>query len=351
MSTQESPRPRGAAGFYLTAAMATAISADTSWRFIGERLHITALPERIGMFAVVEVTLAACAYAMRANVRRGDGPGPARMLAWSLAGLAGYMAVVLSGPVEGLARVLLGPVLGIIALHLALGIEVRARRSLSSSTWARIGREMRERALSRLGLADDERDALARTRDRAAGRAARLATTRRAPFRARRLARAVRASGVALDQDQRARMLAQVAAYRHISDLLTVDLPSPWLISDRPAPAAVPPAAGVAPIWPAPGAVPPAPAEPAPAGPSGDWSETTYANGELDGAVLAVDVPPGWASMSKTAAVTRADRLLPGRTSRALAAALSAVGVTITDAQVRAARARARSSQSAPAAG
>lgn len=229
MTANQSPesRPHGAAGFYVVAVMGTLISVDTSWRFFGEVLRIDNLAERAAMFAVLETALVACGYGMRANVRRGDSPGGPRMLAWVLCGLSAYMAVALSGPVAGLARVALGPALALVALHLALGIEIRARRTARTGVWARVGRELRERALSRLGLADDERDALARTRDRAAARAARLATSR-GPWRRRRLARAVRASGATVDAERRERLVEQVAALRHLDDLVDVDWPSPW---------------------------------------------------------------------------------------------------------------------------
>lgn len=227
---QASTRPAGAGGFYLAAAMGTAISATTSWGFFGKVLHIDGLYERAAMFAVLETLLIACGWATRANVRRPDGrPGAARMWAWVLCGGSAYMAVVLSGPVEGIARVLFGPVLAVVALHLALGIEIRAKHGEDTGTWGRVRAEVRERFLSRLGLGDDQRDALARSRDRARDRAARLATaTGWVPARRRRLVRAVRASGVALDEAQQVRLIKQVGAFRHVDRLATMDLPDPW---------------------------------------------------------------------------------------------------------------------------
>jgi hypothetical protein len=219
----------GASWFYLVAAAATAVSTNTSWRFFGFKLHITEPPERAAMFAVLELALVACGFAMRANVRRHGTPGPARTLAWVLCGLAAYMAIDLSGPIEGLARVALGPALALVALHLALGIEVRTKAGERAGTWARIGREVRERCLSRIGLADDARDAAARTRDRALARAARLAATPgRVPARHARLARAVRASGATTDPDRRAALVAQIAALQSLTDLRTLTWPSPW---------------------------------------------------------------------------------------------------------------------------
>jgi len=226
--------PAGAAGFYLVAVMSMLVSIDTSWRFFEYRLHITNPAERGVMFAVIEAGLLACGYGMRANVRLTGRPGAPRLFAWLLCALAGYMAWQLSGMAAGLARVVLGPALGLVMLHLALGIEVRAGTH-RATTWARIGRELRERLLSRVGLSDDERDALARTRDRAARRAARLSLGTWVPWRAARVARALRASNVAHDPAARTRLLAELATIRHAAELATLDQPSPWQPTTAPA--------------------------------------------------------------------------------------------------------------------
>jgi hypothetical protein len=138
------------------------------------------------------------------------------------------MAWQLSGLAEGLARVALGPVLGLIMLHLALGIEIRTVHG-ELTTWASVGRELRERALSRLGLSDDERDALARARDRAARKAARFALGGRfVPLRRTRLTRALRVANVAHDPRQRERMLAELATLRHADTLTNLEQAPPW---------------------------------------------------------------------------------------------------------------------------
>lgn len=219
--------PAGAGWFYAVAFMAMLVSIDTSWRFFGDILHISDTRERFVMFAVLEVALIACGYGMRANVHRSGRPGAPRLVAWVLCGLAGYMAWQLSGVAAGIARVALGPVLGLVMLHLALGIEIRAGQH-QATTWTRIVRELRERLLSRLGLSDDARDALARTRDRAARRVARLSLGHRVLFRSARVARALRASNVAHDPTARARMLAELAAIRHADALAELHQPSPW---------------------------------------------------------------------------------------------------------------------------
>jgi hypothetical protein len=224
----------GSAPWYAGFVVALGVSVDTSWRYFGERLHITG-PERVLLFSVVEVMLLASAWSMRAGVRRNGHPGSARAVAWALCAFQAYMAFELSGPAEGFARVVLGSGLALVALHQALGIELKAKGGQRAGTMARIGREMRERALSRLGLADDARDALARTRDRAAERAARLATDpSRVWFRRGRLAKAVRVSGVAVDPIMKERMLAHAAAYGNLGLLMDIELDNPWTTPVQP---------------------------------------------------------------------------------------------------------------------
>lgn len=220
--------PAGAKGFYVVALLSIGVSVDTSWRFFEQRLGITDTWERVALFSVMEAALVACGWAMRGGVRRDGRPGPARLVAWALTAFAAFAALTLSGPVAGTARVLLGPVLGLVMLHLALGIEIRASRQ-RTTTWARVGRELRERLLSLLGLGDDHRDALARTRDRAALRAAKLALAGRwTPFRTSRLRKALHASYVAHDLAQRDRMLRELGVLQHAKKLASTTQPTPW---------------------------------------------------------------------------------------------------------------------------
>jgi hypothetical protein len=228
------PRSKDSAGpagvFYAAAVLGMGVSVNTSWRFFGAVLGITERPERVVLFAVLELAMVACGIGMRAGVRSAAGrPGPSRMIAWALTGLSAYMALLLSGPLAGAARVVLGPLLSLVMLHLALGIELRATGHRRTGTWSRVLHEIRERLLSRFGLADDDRDALTRTRDRAARRVAHLALASRwTPFRRTRLARALRASDAAHDPQYRTRMLAELAAARHVHALADLDQPSPW---------------------------------------------------------------------------------------------------------------------------
>ncbi|MDX8050521.1 hypothetical protein SK571_14110 [Lentzea sp. BCCO 10_0798] len=224
----EPSKPAGAKGFYAVALMSIGVSVDTSWRFFEQRLGITDVVERVVLFSVMEAALVACGWAMRGGVRQNGRPGPARLVAWALTAFAAFAAFSLSGPVAGTARVLLGPVLGLVMLHLALGIEIRAARQ-RTTTWARVGRELRERVLSLLGLGDDGRDALARTRDKAALRAAKLAVAGPwTPRRKARLRKALHASHVAHDPVQRDRMLRELGVLQHADELAKITQPSPW---------------------------------------------------------------------------------------------------------------------------
>ncbi len=394
--------------YYLASAGGLAVSLNTSWRFFGERLGVTGA-ERVVMFSVVELALIACALGMRANVRRLDpatgrsgAPGAPRNVAWVLCGLSAYAALLLSGPVDGVARVALGPLLSLVMLHLALGIEIRNRTTARTGTWARIAREMRERALSRLGLADDDRDALTRTRERAARRVALLALSGRTPLRTARLSRALRASNVAHDDRIQQRMLAELAVLRHAGELATLALPSPWTLPSPPSapdgprpatteasvPMPVPSAttsrarptdgrtpashAAIVADAPIPGAVTederpeqresehaehterprlveqarerPARGQPVPERrqPTGRANrEDTYTNGMLDSVLLAAHTSPEWASeTSQEAAIDLADELLPDRTPREIVVALGQIGVTVADSSVRHRRAQ-----------
>lgn len=224
---------------YFVALATLTVSLNTSWRFFDEVLHIpTAYGERQIMFAVAEMALIVSGAGMAANVRRTGQPGPFRLVVWAMCGVSAYMAWKMSNFEEGLGRVILGPVLGTIMLHLALGLELRTRHH-RTGTLARVGGELRERLLSRLGLADDDRDALQRTRDRAAFRAAQLSLPRRWRWsREARLQRALLAANIADDAHMRDKMLARLSVLRHAHELTTHDQSSPWLAVQEDAPPA-----------------------------------------------------------------------------------------------------------------
>ena len=233
-STGNALAPWVAFACYAAAAASLLVSTNTSWRFFDRVLHIpTHYGERYLMFAVAEVALVVCGAGMAVNVHRDGRPGSFRVMVWAMVIAMGYMAWAMSTPEEAIGRILLGPALGTIMLHLGLGLELRARHH-RTGTIARIGRELRERCLSRLGLADDGRDAAQRTRDRKACKAAALSRPRRLPWsRQARLEHALLAAGVADDPAMRDRMLARLAVVRHADALSTLTPPpSPWQQAD-----------------------------------------------------------------------------------------------------------------------
>lgn len=214
---------------YAVAVVSLPVSLNTSWRFFDRVLHIpTASGERYVMFAVAELALVVCGAGMAINVQRDGRPGSFRAIVWAMCSAMAYMAWAESAPEEAIGRILLGPVLGTVMLHLGLGLELRTRHQ-HTSTAARIGRELRERCLSWMGLSDDERDAAQRTRDRKAYRAAALCRPQRWPWsRQARLERALLAAGVADDPIMRERLLSRLAVVCHADALATLTPLSPW---------------------------------------------------------------------------------------------------------------------------
>ncbi|MFD7709494.1 hypothetical protein [Streptomyces sp. NPDC059786] len=253
----------------LAAMACTAYSADTSWRFAEDHLGMTSGKERAAMFAAAELALFACALMARQNLHGGSGtPGTPGVIVWFITGVQVIPAFAESGVVGGTVRAVVGPILAALLWHLAMGIELRHSRpdAGSQSLPAVIGRELRERLLSRLGLATRDRTAEQITRDRATARAVQLAARPKLHRWGRaRLAAAVARAGVGTDPGQRDVMMRQLAARRGAANLNTISLPSPWapaeITADRaPGPAGDAPAHAVevervpeppAPVYPA----------------------------------------------------------------------------------------------------
>lgn len=226
----------------LAAVGCTAYSADTSWRFAADYLDMSSTIERAAMFGAAELALFATALMARQNLNGPQGaPGVPGVLVWVITGIQIIPAYAESGPVGGTVRAFVGPVMAAMLWHLAMGIELRHHTpdSHSQGLAAVLGRELRERIFSRLGIAERNRDAAQITRDRATDRAVALAARlaelppqqrgRRSGRRiARRLSIAVGRASVGTDAEQRHKLLDQLAARRHAVALATVDLPSPW---------------------------------------------------------------------------------------------------------------------------
>lgn len=224
----------------LAALGCTAYSADTSWRFAADYLDM-ATAERAGMFAAGELALFATALMARQNLASQGAPGLPGILVWVITSVQVIPAFAESGLIGGPVRAFVGPVMAAMLWHLAMGIELRLRTpgSASRGLIATLGREARERLLSRLGIATRDRDAAQITRDRAPARAVALAArlAERTPEQqrngrgrrlTRRLSKAVGRASVGTDPLQRARLLDQLAARRHALALATIPLPSPW---------------------------------------------------------------------------------------------------------------------------
>ncbi|MFB6552690.1 hypothetical protein [Streptomyces sp. NPDC056405] len=219
----------------------TAYSADTSWRFAADYLDMAGTAERAGMFAAAELALFATALMARQNLAVQGAPGLPGTLVWVITTVQVIPAYAESGPVGGTVRAFVGPIMAAMLWHLAMGIELRLRTpgAASNGLVAVLGREARERLLSRLGIAARDRDAAQITRDRATARAVALAArlaecspeqqrNRRGRRLTWRLSKAVGRAAVGTDPLQRAHLLDQLAARRHALALATVTLPSPW---------------------------------------------------------------------------------------------------------------------------
>lgn len=225
----------------LGALLCTAYSGDTSWRFARDHLDMASRGERTLLFAAGELALFAMALMARANLNdpEKNGPGAPGVLVWVVTGVQVIPAYSESGIIAGTVRAFFGPIAAALLWHLAMGIELRHRGSASQSLPAVLARELRERLLARLGLAQRGRDAQQISRDRwtriATRRAARLADLKEANARPRRLARARCRLAAAVDRtdaavlpEQRDVLRDRIAAYRHADGLAEVSLPSPW---------------------------------------------------------------------------------------------------------------------------
>ncbi|MEK8146291.1 hypothetical protein NKH18_48720 [Streptomyces sp. M10(2022)] len=225
----------------LAALGCTAYSAETSWFFAADYLGMTDTVQRAAFFSTAELALFANALLARQNLRNQGAPGVPGTLVWVLTGVQIIPAYAESGPVGGTVRAIVGPVMAAMLWHLAMGIELRLHKPDASSQGllATLGREVRERLLSRLGVATRHRDAAQITRERATERAGALAsrlakmpekdrTNRHGRRIERRLETALSRSGVGTDPGQRRALLEQLAARRHAAALASVALPSPW---------------------------------------------------------------------------------------------------------------------------
>ncbi|MDX2977426.1 hypothetical protein [Streptomyces sp. NRRL_B-2249] len=228
----------------IAAAGCTAYSGETSWAFATDYLGMNGVA-RAALFGVAELGLLALALIARQQLLNEGTPGLPGTLVWVVTGVMVVPAYAESGLVGGSVRAVFGPILAAVLWHFVMGIELRSRKpgAASQSMLATLGREVRERLLSRLGISARDRNAAQITRDRATSRAVELAARlaeyspqQRQRWRGRRLARqlskALGRAAVGTDSRQRDELLARLAARRHALTLVTTPLPSPWT-SDR----------------------------------------------------------------------------------------------------------------------
>ena len=157
-------------GLVVPAAMALGLSADTSFRFMGDRLDITNLVERSVLCGTAEASIVAlCLYTWATGTK-----GAAR-LAYAAVLIQSVPAFEVSGSYGGMIRIALGPVLLAVLLHLLLGLELRISRQKTSGVLSAVMREAKERLIAYFGLGRRGEDSAAIARSRAADRAVSLA--------------------------------------------------------------------------------------------------------------------------------------------------------------------------------
>jgi hypothetical protein len=223
------------AGLTIPALMALGMSADTSFRFLGERLAITNPWERGLLCGVAEAAIVALTvYAWATRTK-----GPA-VLAYAAVLVQAVPAFGVSGGVGGPVRVALGPVLLAVMLHLLLGLEVRMAGARPDSLWRATVREARERLTAWLGIGRRGADSAAIARSRAADRAVALADlvaaadpgSRRYRRRTARLAAAIDAARHGLDpQDAAAAealIVGRIVRRKSVGDLAAIEQRHQW---------------------------------------------------------------------------------------------------------------------------
>ncbi|MBD0844394.1 hypothetical protein ICC28_37775 [Streptomyces sp. TRM68416] len=220
----------------------TAYSADTSWRFAADYLDMGGTIERAAMFAVAELALFATALMARANLNGPkQAPGLPGTLTWVITGVQIVPAYAESGLVGGTVRAFVGPVLAAMLWHLAMGIELRNRspHADSRSLTAVLARQIRERLLARLGIADRDADAARIIRERALDRAVTLIlraeamkpekrAKRRGQRLTRRLHQALEQADVDRDERQDDLLLRKLATRQQALALASIPLPARW---------------------------------------------------------------------------------------------------------------------------
>lgn len=320
-------------GLLVPTVLALGMSADTSYRYLGQVLQITGRVERGLLCGVAEAAIVALTtYAWATRTK-----GPA-YLAYAAVLVQAIPAFQVSGADGGPVRVILGPVLLAVLLHLLLGLELRMSGQKSDGLFASALRELRERLTAYLGIGRRGIDSAAIARSRAADRAVALADRLaardaggigHARLRAQ-LAAAIDAArhGLSPADAERAEavIVARVVRRKSVADLASIDVRHDWTTAL---------AFGESERTESPVREERKPRTESPKRElSGD--ATSHA------AALLSHEPPAWADLSKREAVAKADSLNPGLTARELSQVLELVGVTVSGDSIRAHRSELR---------
>ncbi|MFG2858587.1 hypothetical protein ACGFZ9_50060 [Streptomyces mirabilis] len=220
-------------GLLAPATLALAMSADTSYRFLGRALAITDHTERLLLCGVAEAAIVALTiYAWATRTK-----GPA-YLAYAAVLVQAIPAFQVSGATGGPIRVVLGPVLLAVMLHLLLGLELRMSGEKSDGILAAALREVRERLTASLGIGRRGADSAAIARSRAADRAVDLADEvaaakgRKRSRRAAKLAAAIDAARHGLSPTEadaaEAAIVSRVVRRKSVAGLATIATRHDW---------------------------------------------------------------------------------------------------------------------------
>jgi hypothetical protein len=202
-------------GLAVPGLLALALSTDTSYRFLGTRLGITAHTERLALAGTAEAAI--IAFSVYAWATQSKGPARLALAAVLVQAVPAY---AIGGGVGGTVRVFIGPLLLAVLLHLLLGLELRARGQRPDSLARAAIREFRERLTAWLGIGRRGTDSAAIARSRAADRAVNLADqlaaarpgSRKHARLAARLAAAVDQARYRLDGPDADRMEREIVA-------------------------------------------------------------------------------------------------------------------------------------------
>ncbi|WP_031078032.1 hypothetical protein [Streptomyces sp. NRRL WC-3742] len=214
----------------------TSLSLNTSYGFTKDGFNMDGTFERVMTCATYEALMAMCVLGARERMAAEDGdrsPGVFGTLVWVLAGAA---AVPAWHEGHGLTvgtfgRIAFGAVGSAVAAHVALGLELRHRTGdVSQSVGAQIARELRERAMARLGLAQRGRDAQTIAEERALTKAVglgdryhRLEEDDQKGWKGRRLARRIATyldrAGCATDPQRREEYRTRLAMRRYAAEI------------------------------------------------------------------------------------------------------------------------------------